>query len=319
MLMQHADLSKLKGTYTTGMRPFIDDDGRIRTSLKQSGTATGRMSCAGPNLQNIPRQNDAEDDGARIRSMFLAGPGSVLVVGDYSQVELRLLAHFAAPFTKRSRLVEAFTGSGDPHLMTASGLYGVALDEVTKEQRQDGKTANFLLSFGGGPNRLIETGGYSTTVAEGMFESFHKTYPEIRRYSDDVIARCRKMSTPYVETIIGRRRRLPEINFPLSSYDSRKVRAYAERQAVNHQIQGSAADINKMAMVRAHRRIQRYWSLGSWRVLLTVHDEIMLEVPERHAEAGIELLRESMEGAKVELRVPLVADVHAGPNWAAAK
>lgn len=316
MLMRHADLSKLKGTYTTGLMPWIADDGRVRADFKQNGTVTGRLSCTRPNLMQIPRQNEDYDPGAQIRSMFMAGPGMVLIVGDYEQVELRFLAHYAGPYVKRSKLVQAFVDGIDPHTMTASGLYSKAINLVSKAERQDGKTANFLLSFGGGPTRLVESGGYKAAVAERIYEGFHATYPEIRKYSTDVVNRCRSMRTPYVEDIIGRRRRLPDINLP---WADAKLRSYAERQAVNHQIQGSAAEVNKMAMVRAHRRIQRYWNLDTWRVLLTVHDEIILEVPENRAQEGIELLRDSMENVKVKLRVPLIADIHSGATWSAAK
>lgn len=316
MLMRHAELSKLKSAFTTGLAPHVEDDGRVRASLKQSGTVTGRFSCTSPNLQQIPRQNNADDDGARIRSMFEAGPGHVLVVGDYAQVEARLMGHFAGPLVKSSNLIKAFTTDIDFHTLTAAGLFGKPLAAITKEERQAGKTANFLLIFGGSPDRLIETGGYPKRVAELMHKGFHETYPEINKYANEVARRCHAMNTPYTETILGRRRRLPEINH---IQGGKWIVARAERQAMNHIIQGSAADVNKMAMVRAHNLIKERWSLDTWRVILTVHDEIILEVPERYAEQGIELLKEAMEQVEVKLRVPLVADVHSGLTWSAAK
>lgn len=269
-----------------------------------------------PNLQQIPRQGEVEDSG-RIRGMFIAPKGSVLVVGDYSQVEYRLAGHFAGPLVQKSKIIRAFRNEIDLHAMTASGLFEVPLDQVTKEQRQSGKTANFLLMFGGGIGRLMD-GGYTKTVAKQMYDNFHSTYPEIRMYSEQTCREARGRSRPYVETILGRRRRLPELRLP-DVEEFRAVRGYAERQAVNAVIQGSAAEICKMALVRAHRRIERRGALGSWHIVLTVHDEIMLEVPERHADEGIALLRDAMENVKVTLRVPLVADIHAGYNWAEAK
>lgn len=319
LLLHHAEKQKLLSTYAEGLAPFIEEDGRIRCSLNQNGTVTGRFSSSDPNLQNVPRQTEEDTNAARIRAMFIAGTGRALVVGDYSQIELRLLAHYAGPTVKHSRLLEAFNSNIDLHTMTASGLFGKAVEEVDKEERQRGKTANFLLSFGGGPNRLILSGGYTAKVADETFAAFHRTYPEIERWSRQVIEECRKMRYPYVETILGRRRRLPEIALPRTNWETGKLRAYAERQAVNAKIQGSAADICKMAMVRAFRRIERAGKQGKWFLLLQVHDEIILDVSEDETEAGIALLREAMEGVKVDLLVPLVADIHAGPNWAAAK
>lgn len=317
LLMQHADLSKLKSTYTSGFMPHVADDGRIRCSLNPNGARTGRFSSSKPNLQNIPRQSD-DEDAQRIRSMFIAPPGYVLVVGDFGQVEYRAMAHFAGPLVKESRLLQAFLDGIDLHAMTGAGLHGVALEDLGKEQRQNGKTANFCLMFGGGSNRLVES-GFAVKRAEAAFDSFHATYPEVNRFTERTVAHCRQMPKPYVETLWGRRRRLPEINLPRNSHEAGRIRSYAERQAVNHIIQGTAADINKSAMVRAYRRLERFGLKGRGHLVLTVHDEIMLEVPEDKAEAGVELLREAMENVKIKLRVPLVADIHYGANWAAAK
>jgi len=318
LLLEHAELSKLQSTYADGLVTFIDEDGRIRCNLKQSGTVTGRLSSSEPNLQNVPRQSDGGTE-ARIRSMFLASPGHTLVVGDYANVEARFMAHFSGPTVKKSKLLYAFNHGIDLHLMTASGLFDVPIEEITKEMRQVGKTANFLIMFGGSYQRLMESGGFSEKVAKRMHQSFHQTYPEISRWTETTLAMVRQMPHPYVETILGRRRRLPELKAPRDTYEGRKLVSYAERQAINAIIQGSAADVNKMAMVRAFRRIQRAGKLGSWKVLLTVHDEIVLEVPERDTDAGIAMLRESMEQVKVDLRCPLVADIASGPTWAAAK
>jgi DNA polymerase I-like protein with 3'-5' exonuclease and polymerase domains len=318
LLLRRADVNKLQTTYSKGLRQHVQDDDRIRTTLNQNGAVSGRFTSSSPNLQNIPRQSD-DEDAARIRSMFVAPPGYLLVVGDFGQVEARLMAHYGGPVVKESRLLLAFNQDIDFHTMTASGLFHKPVAQVTKEERQAGKTCNFLLIFGGSANKLIESGGYSTETAEEMFATFHKTYPEIKKWGDQLVAEARQMRHPTVETVYGRRRRLPDLLLDKSSREGWRLRASAERQAVNSVIQGSAADINKAAMVRAFRRIQRAGKQGIWHIILTVHDEIILEVPEDDAEAGIELLRESMERVKVDLRVPLVADIHAGPNWSACK
>lgn len=262
----------------------------------------------------------SEGDDLKVRALFIAPPGYTLVVGDYSQIELRLLAHYAGPLNRNSRLLYAYRNGIDLHLMTAMGLFGKEQDEITKEERTHGKTANFLLSFGGGPKRLVESGGYKMSLAKDIYKGFHRTYPEIRRYSDRVVNQCRAMgrSNAYVETLLGRKRRLPEICLPGFNEEQQKLRAYAERQAVNHQIQGTAADINKMAMVRTQRRIER-GRHDDWHLILTVHDELVLEVPEDDAPDAEALLREAMEGVKVDLRVPLVADIHSAPRWSDAK
>jgi DNA polymerase-1 len=319
LLLRHAELSKLRSTYTSGFMPHVADDGRIRTSFKQAGAATGRFSSARPNLQNIPRQSDDEAD-VQIRRLFVAPPGHVLVVGDFGQIEYRVMAHFAGPMVRQSRMLQAFTNEIDLHAMTAAGLFGLPVTQVGKEQRQAGKTANFCLMFGGGPNRLLETGLAKTIKqADEVFEGFHATYPEVEKFTKLTILRCRRMDRPYVETLWGRRRRLPEINTPKRDHQAGKLRAYAERQAVNHIIQGTAADLNKAAMVRAYRRIREWGYEGKMHLILTVHDEIVLEVPEDLAEVGVQLLREAMQGVKAELLVPLVADIHFGPTWADAK
>lgn len=716
LLLQHAEYNKLQGTYSAGFRPHIAEDSRIRSSLKQGGATTGRFSSASPNLQNVPRQTEQAEESQRIRAMFKAPPGYVLVVGDFGQIEYRVEAHYAGPMVKKSRMLQAFLDEIDLHAMTAGGLFDLPPDRVTKEQRQQGKchpagtlihttagvvpieslgfargeeewenidngleawdgeqwrrirqfysdgvrpvyeieakadsrkpaspqakggmrgfrvrvteqhqvwtrrgwvpanelvlgqdqirvglgrggkfqlglqvvpvnafaprhgcttqtalqpitedwayllgiitgdgclssntavsllagdedgdlratysqvverlglgspvwhrevrargavwklgigsttlvrfietvgvynplnerrdhprgrgrktlripdvimrspryvaaaflrglfdtdgtaaasgsevsfcsksidlckdvqvlmvsmgvfcqlrekwnikvqrsywevvvparwvgtfsaeigfrsqrktdriadrspsdapdeewvtvqrfthvsdelvfdievdeshrvvanglcvhqTANFCLMFGGGENRLIESGlAKSPARAKTIFNGFHQTYPEVRLFSDAVIKRCRGMNSPYVETMWGRRRRLPAINAPLSTKEAGRIRGYSERQAANHIIQGTAADINKAAMVRAFRRLDRFGLKGRAHLILTVHDEIMLEVPEDHAEAGVALLKEAMEGVKVPLRVPLVADVHYGLDWASAK
>lgn len=308
------ETSAIRAIYSLGRMEVWDVE--VEDSHSYSTQGFFNHNCTSPNLQQIPRQNNADDDGARIRSMFEAGPGYVLVVGDYAQVEARFMGHFAGPLVKSSNLIKAFTTDIDFHTLTAAGLFGKPLAAITKEERQAGKTANFLLIFGGSPDRLIETGGYPKRVAELMHKGFHETYPEINKYANEVARRCHAMNTPYTETILGRRRRLPEINH---IQGGKWIVARAERQAMNHIIQGSAADVNKMAMVRAHNLIKERWSLDTWRVILTVHDEIILEVPERYAEQGIELLKEAMEQVEVKLRVPLVADVHSGLTWSAAK
>jgi DNA polymerase-1 len=318
LLIRHGDLSKMYGTYASGFTPYIEDDGRIRAGLNPFGTVTGRFSASKPNLQNVPRQSDESEDGSRIRSMFIAPPGFVLVVGDFGQVEYRTMAHFAGPLVKKSRMLLAFLEEIDLHAMTASGLYDKPIEEVTKEERQSGKTANFLLMFGGGVTRLMDN-GWPKKQAETVFDGFHQTYPEVGRFTEMMVKRLSAMDKPYAETLWGRRRRLKDIKLPGVSRELRQRRSYAERQAVNHVVQGTAADLNKAAMVRMFRRIERTGHLNRWHLILTVHDEIMVEVPEDDAEEAVALLREAMEGVKADLLVPLTTDIHYGQNWAAAK
>lgn len=320
LLLKHAEMAKLQSTYSAGLLPHIQDDGRIRGRLNQRGTATGRMSSSKPNLQNISRQGDEEEAGHKVRSMFVAPPGYVLVVGDFAQIEYRVMGHFAGPLVKESLILRAFNENIDLHLLTAASLFSKDISAITKEERQTGKTTNFALIFGGSPKRLLEAGLAKTEKqAQGLYDGFHRTYPEIEIYSKRLVQGCRAMQHPYVETLWGRRRRLPDIKLPTSNPELRKRRSYAERQAVNAVIQGTAAEINKAAMVRAFRRIQRGHLKGRAFLILTVHDEIILEVPERHAEEGVELLREAMQGVKAKLRTPLVADVHYGKDWSTAK
>lgn len=313
LLLKFADLDKLRGTYTAGFQPHIEDDGRIRAGFNQSGTVTGRFSSSSPNLQNVPRQSD-DEDANRVRGMFIAPPGFVLVVGDFGQIEYRLMADRAGPLVKDSNLLKAFIGGEDLHAITASSIFKKKISEVTKEERQVGKTVNFALIFGAQPKRLVEL-EVARNLKEGerFYEGYHSAYPEIEKYTLLIKSQVGRMKKPYAETLWGRRRRLPAIH----SYNKWE-RMSAERQAVNHTIQGTAADINKAAMVRAFRRIPR-WGLKDAGLIFTVHDEIALEVREEQAEKGVELLTEAMEGVKVKLRVPLVADVHYGKNWADAK
>lgn len=324
LMLEHSGYQKIASTYTTGFQAWIADDQRIRTGLKQSGTVTGRISSVEPNLQNVARAGEAK--AAQVRSLFRAAPGYILVVGDYSQVEYRIMADQAGPYAgktptgqMKSKLLIAFNEGIDLHAMTGAGLVDKDIEDITKEERQDGKTTNFLLVFGGSVNKIMQAGlATKKDKAEQIYNAFHNTYPEIGRFSNAVVMDLGQMKHPYAETIWGRRRRLPDLLIPKYSADSWK-RGEAERQAVNHKIQGTAADICKAAMVRAHRRIDRRGLIGKWFLILQVHDEIMLEVPEDKAEEGVELLREAMEGVKIKLRVPLVADIHYGQNWASAK
>jgi DNA polymerase I-like protein with 3'-5' exonuclease and polymerase domains len=304
--------SSVRSIYSLGRMEVWDIE--VADSHSYSTQGFFNHNCTQPNLQQIPRQNNAEDDGAKIRSMFEAASGMVLVVGDYSQVEARLMGHFASPLVKTSNLVKAFTTDVDFHAYTAAALFNKPVSEITKDERHVGKTMNFLLIFGGSPNKIVASGGFKLSQAKQYHAAFHGLYPEIQKFANQVEQQLQEMRTPYVQTIYGRRRRLPEVTFP-----DKWVRARAERQAVNHIIQGSAADVNKIAMVRAFDLIKRYWDLDTWRIILTVHDEILLELPENRAREGIELLSEAMEGVELDLRVPLVAEIHAGPTWSSAK
>jgi DNA polymerase-1 len=312
-LQEYSDLHKMLTTYIDGYIPQIEDDNRIRASFNQSVPVTGRFSCSKPNLQNIPARYKQNFESKIIRELFEAPPGKLLIVGDFSQIELRILAHQ----TQDPTLLKAYREGLDLHRLTASKAYKVPEADVTKEQRAVGKTSNFNLAFEGGPARIVdavEKEGGKMSVAESrrVYEAWHKTYPEVKRWGQRVKDRC--WNVGYVETLYGRRRHLPEIRSHVES-----LQHYAERQAVNHPIQGSAADIAKACMVDLDNALADYPA----QLVLQVHDEYVVEVDEELVDEVLQIVIEVMEGIKLHgepvLSVPLVADVHAGKTWAEAK
>jgi len=307
-ILAYKDVSKLLTVYVAGFMPHIDDDSRVRASFNQAVAKTGRLSCSAPNLQNIPARYRENTEGTMIRQLFVAPPGKVLIVADYSQIELRILAHQ----TKDRLLVYAYKHELDLHLQTASLIYKVPQDQVNVEQRAIAKNSNFNLAFEGGPGRIREMSGISLTEAEKVYNAWHEAYPGVKKWGKWVKRSC--FERGYVETLYGRKRRLPDI----SSSDNR-LRSYAERQAVNHPIQGTAADIAKIGIVQVHRALQGLDAA----LTLQIHDEFIVECAERDVDKATAKIREAMEDIRLRgrpvLDIPLEVNIGVGANWSEAK
>jgi DNA polymerase-1 len=303
-LLAYREVQKLKSTYVDTLPGYVDPrTGRIHPSFSQVTAATGRLSCSEPNLQNVPVRTER---GAQLRKAFVARPPDargewVLLSADYSQVELRVLAHY----TGDPALVRAFAEGRDIHASTAAIVFGVPEDAVTREMRSRAKAINFGLLYGMGPARLARDTGLSFDEARGFIERYFRSFPSVRGWLDSVLDGAREKG--YVETLLGRRRHIPDVR----SQDGR-LRSMAENAAVNTPIQGSAADIIKRAMLSLERRIA---AAGlSAQLLLQVHDELLLEAPVAELPATRALVRECMEGA-LPLRVPLAVELGEGRNW----
>ncbi|MGD8719521.1 MAG: DNA polymerase I [Candidatus Zixiibacteriota bacterium] len=297
-IIGYRELAKLKNTYVDVLPTLADAEGRIHTTFNQAATATGRLSSTDPNLQNIPIRTDL---GAEIRKAFIPAKGKVFLSADYAQVELRILAHVADD----PGLQKAFAEGKDIHAATAAELFDVPFDEITREQRSLAKAINFGLAYKMGPRRLARETGLSVKEAESYIEKYFTRYPGVARFIDEEIERAHREG--YVHTVLGRRRYLPDI-----ASDNSRARAAAERVAVNMPIQGSAADILKLAMVAVDRR------LGEGKfdaaMLLTIHDELLFEVAPGDVPALTELAREEMTGV-LNLKVPLEVHIGVGDNW----
>ena len=300
-LLEYRELAKLKSTYTDGLQKEIKEDGRIHTSFQMTVTATGRLSSTEPNLQNIPVRKPS---GAALRQMFAAAPGRVLVDADYSQIELRLLAHLSGDET----MLRTFREGGDIHAATAARVYHVPEAEVTPAMRSYAKAVNFGIVYGISAFSLAQDIHVSVAEAKQFIETYMDTYPGVRDYMDRVIAEAK--ADGFVRTPYGRRRSLPELQS--SNFN---LRAFGERVARNMPIQGTAADIMKLAMLRVHRRLAA--EQPEARLLLQVHDELLVECPADRAGAVAALLKEEMEAA-TELSLPLRADTGYGRSWADA-
>ena len=300
-ILEYRMLTKLKSTYADGLLKVISTDGRIHTNFRMTVTATGRLSSTEPNLQNIPVRREL---GAQIRRMFVAAPGCVLVDADYSQIELRLLAHISGDETMQN----AFKSGEDIHAVTASQVFGLPLAEVTPAQRSSAKAVNFGIVYGISAFSLAQDIKVSPAEARAYIDAYMQKYHGVREYMDRVIAEAKERG--YVETLFGRRRPVPELK--ASNFNTR---SFGERVARNMPIQGTAADIIKLAMVNVRRRL-RAEGLEA-RLILQVHDELIAECPEREAERVAALLEEEMERA-VTLSVPLTAEAHIGHSWAEA-
>ena len=297
-ILEYRIYQKLNSTYAEGLLKVIGPDGRIHSTFSQTETRTGRISSNEPNLQNIPIRTEL---GSRLRQYFVARPGWVFLDADYSQIELRIMAHISGDEAMR----EAFRQGADIHRATASRLYQLPPEEVTPRMRSSVKAVNFGILYGKGAFSLSRDLGVSVKEADDFIKAYLGAYPKVKEYMDGIVAEG--MEKGYVTTLYGRRRMLPEL-----SSSNRNLRAQGERMALNTPIQGTAADIIKLAMVRVANRLEKEGLAA--RLILQVHDELIVECPESEAELAARLLKEEMEGA-ASLSVPLTADVNQGKNW----
>jgi DNA polymerase-1 len=298
LILEYRQRAKFKSTYVDVLPKLIDSDrGRLHTSLNQTGAATGRLSSSDPNLQNIPVRTQM---GRDIRAAFIPRTGTTMFSADYSQVELRILAHLSGD----SNLIEAFLAGADIHRSTAAEVLGIAAEDVTSDQRSRAKAINFGIVYGQTPYGLAKQLGISRDEAEEFIDRYFKRYPNVRGYIENALSDARE--TGQTHTLFGRIRQIPEINSRNGMH-----RSMAERMAINAPIQGTAADIIKLAMIRIHDEINR--RKLETRMVLQVHDELIFEVPENEMEV-VEQVRTWMSGV-TDLKVPLVVDAKIGPNW----
>ena len=302
LLIEYRELTKLKSTYVDALPGYIQADGRVHTSFNQTGAATGRLSSSDPNLQNIPVRTRR---GGEIRRAFVAPPEHLLLIADYSQVELRLLAHFSDD----PAFVAAFQRGGDIHRQTAAVIFGVPEENVTGEMRARAKTINFATIYGQGALALSRQLGITLEEAKAFIKHYFERFSGVRAWLDKTVDEARQRG--FVETLFGRRRYIPELrdrNF--------SIRSFGERTATNSPLQGSAADLIKIAMIRIHAALKQ--AKLRTRMLLQVHDELVFETPDGERSDAATLVKREMEGV-ADLRVPLVVTIGAGKNWIDAK
>ena len=302
-VMDYRELTKLTSTYIDALPKLIAEDGRVHTTFNQTVAATGRLSSTNPNLQNIPVRTAL---GRRIRAAFVPGrAGEVLLSADYSQIELRILAHLSGD----EGLIEAFTSGQDFHAATAARVFGVPADSVPPELRVRAKAVNFGIVYGQSAHGLADTLKIPHAEAQTMIDRYYGAYPRVREYLDETVALAYREG--FAVTMFGRKRRIPELKS-----GNHNLRSFGERTAMNHPMQGSAADIMKLAMIEVDRQLREDGFAA--RMLLQVHDELVFESPAKEAERLGQMAREVMGGV-VDLAVPLEVDVNSGPNWAEAK
>ena len=301
-VLQYRQYAKLKSTYADGLLKAVSPDGRIRTSFQMTVTATGRLSSTEPNLQNIPTRTEL---GSQMRRMFVAAPGNVLVDADYSQIELRLLAHISGD----EAMCRAFRSGEDFHTLTAARVFHVEPQDVTPEMRRRAKAVNFGVVYGISPFSLSQDIGVTVAEAKEYMERYFQTYTGVRAYMDRIVEQAR--ADGYVETLMHRRRALPELKC-----SNHNLRDFGVRVALNMPIQGTAADLMKLAMVRVERRLADEGLAAQ--LIMQVHDELIVECPEDEAARVQALLEEEMSGV-MTLAVPLPAEAHCGKNWLTAK
>lgn len=302
LILDWREKSKIKSTYLDTLGPLRRGDGRVHTTYNQTITATGRLSSSDPNLQNIPTRSEL---GRTVKTAFSAGEGSVFLAVDYSQIELRLLAHLSGD----EHLVRAFNEGEDFHAETAARVFGVPVSEVTPDLRSRAKAVNFGIVYGQQAYGLSQSLHISMAEARDMIDRYYEAYPGVRTFLDNVVARAKQ--TGYAETMYGRRRHIPELKAK-----SPQLRGFGERTAMNHPMQGTAADIIKIAMARVSRRLEEEGFAAH--MILQVHDELDFECPIDEVERLTTMVRDVMEHV-VDLRVPLIAEASTGITWADAK
>ena len=302
LILDWREKSKIKSTYLDTLGPLRRGDGRVHTTYNQTITATGRLSSSDPNLQNIPTRSEL---GRTVKTAFSAGEGSVFLAVDYSQIELRLLAHLSGD----EHLVRAFNEGEDFHAETAARVFGVPVSEVTPDLRSRAKAVNFGIVYGQQAYGLSQSLHISMAEARDMIDRYYEAYPGVRTFLDNVVARAKQ--TGYAETMYGRRRHIPELKAK-----NPQLRGFGERTAMNHPMQGTAADIIKIAMARVSRRLEE--ESFAAHMILQVHDELDFECPTDEVERLTTMVRDVMEHV-VDLRVPLIAEASTGVTWADAK
>ena len=301
-ILEYRQLTKLKSTYADGLAAFIREDGRIHGKFHQTITATGRISSTEPNLQNIPIRMEL---GRAIRKVFVPKEGFVFIDADYSQIELRVLAHMS----EDQRLIQAYSQAQDIHAITASEVFHTPLDQVTPLQRRNAKAVNFGIVYGISAFGLSEDLSITRKEATEYIEQYFKTYPGVKAFLDGLVKRAKKEGNAV--TMFGRLRPVPELKS--SNYMQRQ---FGERVAMNSPIQGTAADIIKIAMIRVDQRLRREGFRS--RLVLQIHDELLVEAAKEEVDEVSRIMREEMEGA-ASLSVALEVDLHTGENWFEAK
>ncbi len=300
-MLKYRELYKLQSTYIKPLQELADKNGRVHTTFLQTGTGTGRLSSRDPNLQNIPT---AGDWGKKVRHAFIADQGNSLVSLDYSQIELRVLASVAGD----PAMIGAFKKGIDIHKLTASNVFNVPIEKVTSEMRGLAKTLNFGVIYGMGPNAFAQTGGISTAEAKKFIEEYFSDFSSVKVWQEDMIRRAKKLG--YVENLNGRRRMVPGINHP-----NRRFSSEAERVATNMPIQGLAADIIKLAMIKVEQLAKKQKWGDKVRPLLSIHDELIFEVDDKIVAEVVPEIKKVMEGAYKLQNVELKVDSAVGKSW----
>ncbi len=304
LILEFRELSKLKNTYIDPLPKLVDKNDRVHTSFNQTITATGRLSSSSPNLQNIPIRTEL---GREIRKAFIAKKGYSILAIDYSQIELRIIASLA----NDKKMIKAFENKADIHTQTAAEIFDIKPEEVSKEIRRQAKAVNFGVIYGLGARGLAQGTGISYDEAQNFIEKYFEIYDGIKIYIEETIALTRELG--YAETLLGRRRYLPEINA-----HHPQLRSQAERMSINHPVQGTAADLMKLAMINLHKKINQEFAPDQIKMLLQVHDELVFEVKDDLVKHAKKIIQYEMENV-YKLRVPIEVEIGVGKNWGEAK